>query len=100
MRHGFDVQVVPDGRQALSMFRRCSGEFDLVILNARLPELDGPETLAALRALDPAIRCWFLTGDGSAYTPKDLAGMGGACVFEKPLCLAEFTAALLEAVGR
>jgi DNA-binding response OmpR family regulator len=100
IRHGFEVQLVPDGREALAMFRRCSGEFDLVILNDRMPGMDGPETLTALRALDPAIPCWLITGDGSDYTPAELAGLGAACVFEKPLRLADLTAALLEAVGR
>jgi CheY-like chemotaxis protein len=100
MRHGFEVLVVPDGTQALAMFRRCSGEFDLVILDAGMPGMDGPETFAALRALAPAIPCWFITRKAGDYTPTQLAELGAECVFEKPLCLADFTAALMEAVGR
>jgi DNA-binding NtrC family response regulator len=100
MRHGFDTQLVPDGREALAMFRRCSGEFDLVVLDVRLPDMDGPETLAALRAIDPRVRCCFITGDAGGYSASELAGLGPVQVFEKPLCLADFTAALLESVGR
>ncbi len=99
MRHGFDIQVVADGREAVSMFRRCSGEFDLVVLDVRMPDMDGPDTLAALRAIDPKVRCCFVTGDVGEYSAAQLAELDPVRVFEKPLRLAEFTAGLLEAVG-
>jgi FixJ family two-component response regulator len=35
----------------------------LVLLDVRMPDWDGPQTLAALQKFDPAVRCCFLTGD-------------------------------------
>lgn len=50
-RAGFDVETAEDGVRALALARR--GDFDLVVLDIQMPELDGYETALALRG-DPA----------------------------------------------
>ncbi|HEU4388064.1 MAG TPA: response regulator transcription factor [Blastocatellia bacterium] len=47
-REGFDVDMVHDGSQGLD--RALSGEYALVVLDVMLPELNGFEALARLRA--------------------------------------------------
>ena len=46
---GFDALIAPNGTQALKLLSR--ERFDLLILHACLPELDGFEVLEALAAL-------------------------------------------------
>jgi adenylate cyclase len=54
LRHlGHTVTLAEDGRQGLDALRR--GAFDLVLLDILMPEMDGYQVLAALRA-DPALR--------------------------------------------
>lgn len=47
---GFDVCQAQDGREAIEVFRHSPIEPDLVILDLMMPEMDGHETLDAIRA--------------------------------------------------
>jgi signal transduction histidine kinase/ActR/RegA family two-component response regulator len=47
-RQGHTVAVASNGREALKLLAR--GRFDLVLLDAKMPEMDGPETARVIRA--------------------------------------------------
>ena len=57
--NGFVTATAADGRRALAMAR--SGEFDLVILDLGLPELDGLAVLRELRRADRSLPVLILT---------------------------------------
>jgi DNA-binding NarL/FixJ family response regulator len=63
-------------------------------MDVRMPGLDGPETLAALRAINPQIQCCFMSGDLGGHTRPGLLGLGAAAVLEKPFTLDDVTHAL------
>ena len=67
------------------------------MVDVRMPGMDGPAALDALRGVRPDLPCLFLTG-GSGYTGADLAGRG-AGVATKPVSLAALGAALAAATG-
>lgn len=52
-REGFQVWVAAAAEQAVDLYRRHGGEIDLVVLDKRMPQVDGIHTLAALHALNP-----------------------------------------------
>jgi DNA-binding NarL/FixJ family response regulator len=52
-----------------------------------MPGLDGPQTLEALRELNPEVLVCFMSGDASAYEPEGLRQRGAACVIAKPFRL-------------
>jgi CheY-like chemotaxis protein len=60
-RLGFGVALAADGRQAVEVYRSLRGELALVVMDLHVPGMDGPATLAALRQIDPAVRCCFLS---------------------------------------
>jgi PAS domain S-box-containing protein len=49
-RRGHDVTVVDDGRKAVSAFR--DGEFDIILMDIQMPELDGFGATTEVRALE------------------------------------------------
>lgn len=87
-RLGHTVLVAASGPEAVDLVRRQQGEVDAVLLDVLMGGMDGPETLAALRAVAPAVPCCFMTGNPGRYTADGLLALGAARVFAKPLDVA------------
>jgi CheY-like chemotaxis protein len=51
-RDGFEVWLAPTGDEAVELYRQLRERISVVLLDVRMPGLDGPATLDALRALD------------------------------------------------
>ena len=88
-REGYDVWLAADGQEALVQYWDRREDIDVILLDVRMPSLDGPQTLAALRQLNPRVRCCFMSGDLGSYTEGELRGLGAAGVLYKPFPLAE-----------
>lgn len=93
---GFAARLAADGNAAVDLYRQHGGMIDLVILDVRMPGLDGPATFAALRQIDPHVRCCFMSGQMGPYDAEQLRAMGAFAVFQKPLKLAEVLNTLRE----
>jgi len=48
--HGYRVFTAANGREGLALYREHRAEIDAVITDVSMPEMDGPELIAALRA--------------------------------------------------
>src|SRR5438093_8601650 len=57
--HGFSTEWYTDPLVALSTFRQ--GRYDLVLLDARMPGLDGFALFESIHKIDPSVRPCFLT---------------------------------------
>jgi CheY-like chemotaxis protein len=95
-QQGFAVWLAVDGQEALDLYRRHRETIDVVLLDVRMPGLDGPQTLAALQELNPRICCCFMSGDPGRYTVERLRDLGAAAVLPKPLHFAEVAQVLRE----
>jgi signal transduction histidine kinase/CheY-like chemotaxis protein len=87
-RDGLTVEVVASGSQALS--RLQSERFDVVVSDLRMPDLDGPALVAALRRQHPELarRVVLITGDALGAAFNETIRDAELPVFEKPLDLA------------
>jgi CheY-like chemotaxis protein len=88
-RTGFVVHTAANAGEAIEVYRRHGPDIDLVLLDVRMPGVDGPQTLAALQTINPAIRCCFMSGDIGHYTEEELLACGGERVLRKPFHLTE-----------
>ena len=82
--HGLAVRTAAGGRQALDLYRAHRGTIGVVLLDVNMPGLDGPQTLARLREIDPGVRCCFMSGPSARYGAGQLLAMGADQVFAKP----------------
>ncbi len=52
-RKGMTVDVAEDGKEGLELFSRsCEGSYDLILMDIRMPVMDGFETAMAIQKLD------------------------------------------------
>jgi CheY-like chemotaxis protein len=82
---GIEAVTASDGNEAAAIFREYHAMIGLVLLDVQLPGLDGPATLAVLRATDPAVKVCFMSADTGRYTKDDLLTLGAVGFLEKPI---------------
>jgi len=94
---GHQVVHAQNGRRALDLARIC--DFDLVMLDGRMPILDGPQTAAALRALDGANRDVAIIAviGGDADEARECLDAGADTVLRKPVSVAAVARAVADA---
>jgi len=88
-RDGFEVWSAASGREAVDLYREHREDIAVVLLDVRMPGLDGPQTLDALRELSPAVVACFMSGNTCPYGPDELRRRGAACFIAKPFRLDE-----------
>jgi PAS domain S-box-containing protein len=88
-RAGYRVLAARDGSEALALFDRERGRVDLLLLDALMPNVNGPEVWAAVRALRPEARALFCTGYSASGLLPEILDRGQAGVLEKPYTGAE-----------
>lgn len=93
-KKGYDVADAADGREALAYFNQQP--VDLVILDHRMPGLDGDAVLAEMKRLTPLVRAVMITAYGTVTTAVEVMKLGADDVLEKPVDLT----ALLEKIQR
>ena len=86
-RAGFRVVLATSGHEAIQLYREHCSSIGAVLLDVQMAGVDGPETLAALRGMDPCVRVCFVSGDTGEYLPEDLIRRGAEAVFYKPFQL-------------
>lgn len=80
--HGESVSSAEDGMVALEQIKRQS--FDCVILDLKLPDLDGIQVFEKLREIDPFVPVILLTAHGSTQKAVEAMKKGAFDFFEKP----------------
>lgn len=91
---GFAVWLASGGRAGVASYLKYRAVIDILLFDVRMPEWDGPYTLAAIRALGSEVPCCFMSGDTGRYTETHLIGLGAVSVFLKPFRLGEVTTQL------
>jgi two-component system response regulator CpxR len=91
---GFDATPVYDGKTALALLRRDS--FDSMILDLRLPDIDGIEVLRKTLEALPHMRVVILSGHANEQDFETCLELGAIACFNKPGKISELEAALTQ----
>ena len=86
VHEGHEVKCAANGKQALELFR--NEDFDIVIMDVMMPEMDGYETLKQMREIKE-VHCIFLTALGQEYDRVYGFDVGGEDYVTKPFSLKE-----------
>lgn len=84
-KQGLTVTEAGSGQEALVCFLR--DPIDLVLLDHRMPDLDGEQVLARMKAINPLVRVIMITAYGAVDTAVRAMHLGAEDFLEKPVNL-------------
>lgn len=99
-RHGLRVLTAADAATAVRLYQEPDARVDVVLSDVRMPGMDGPQLVDALRAVDPGVKAMFMTGDPGKHAEDDLIRNGVGLVRKPFASLADLAALLRMVAGR
>ena len=96
-RLGHDVNAFASGPEAVAAMQDAPAE--LVVLDYRMPGMDGEACLVALLDIAPEARIVVSSGLGEASAARALVDRGARAFIEKPYRLADLKAAIEAAMS-
>jgi PAS domain S-box-containing protein len=100
---GYGVIHSSDGLAAVNVYRERRSEIDLVLLDYRMPGLNGAEAFLQLREINPEVPVILMSGNLSVSEFRDLEEKGLHAILRKPCSGTELTDTVrrvLDARGR
>lgn len=84
---GYTIATAANGKEAIELNQKAS--FDLAILDLKMPEIDGIETIAQMKKIDPQTYFIILTGFGTVESAVKAMKLGAYDYLNKPINLDE-----------
>jgi CheY-like chemotaxis protein len=97
-RLGYRVMTAASGREAVETYGREGKAIDLVILDMIMPGMNGEETFALLKELDPAIRVILSSGYSLEGMASRIMEQGCRSFIQKPFALSSLSKKIREAL--
>jgi two-component system, sensor histidine kinase len=96
---GHHVVHAVDGKRAFELAKIC--EFDLLMIDGRMPNMDGPQAIEAIRALEGAAGRTPIVGviGGDAEEAQECTRAGADVVLRKPVSVAAVARAVTDAMA-
>ncbi len=82
---GYEVTTAANGSEALEKFRK--EPINLVLLDHRMPDMNGDEVLERIRELNPTVHAMMITAYGAVDTAVKVMKLGAVDFMEKPVDL-------------
>jgi DNA-binding NtrC family response regulator len=97
-RQGFDVLTTESGQDALSQLKEH--DVQVVILDVKMPGMDGIQTLKEIKRLYPHLEVIMLTGHATVPSAVEAMQMGASDYLMKPVAMDLLITKTCEAVDR
>ena len=98
IRQQYEVEIAPTAGALLDRLR--AGAYDLVLLDVKLPDMDGLDALPRCRELAPETPIIVMTAHGTRQIAMEAITRGAYDLFTKPLKMAEFQVVVARALDR
>src|SRR4026207_1130164 len=98
IRNQYEVEVAPTAGALLERLR--AGAYDLVLLDVKLPDMDGLDAPPKCRELAPETPVIVMTAHGTRQIAMEAITRGAYDFFTKPLKMAEFQVVVARALDR
>ena len=95
---GYEVVTAENGKRALEILKNTRP--DLIIIDYRMPQMTGLETLKKIRGFDEKIRVVMLTAFGTPEVQKEALKLGVDDFLNKDMSTAEFIKHAEEVINR
>src|SRR5262245_50709022 len=92
LAYGLEVVEAANGLEALLVVKRWRP--DIVVLDIRMPRVDGLDALKRMMAFDPGLHVVVITGSVDVHVRRQALTLGAAAALTKPLDLPSLLAAL------
>ena len=96
---GYSVAFRPDGAEALETLKTCASEFDLVIANQKMADMEGTEFTEAFLDLRPGIPIILCTGSDETISGEEARSRGVCEIISKPVSLRELAKSIRKALA-
>ena len=81
---GYDIMIATRGTKGIEIVK--DKKPDVVLMDLKMPGIDGDEVLALLKSMDPQPKVIFITAyDDGGKTKARLLKMGAYAYFDKPV---------------
>ena len=96
---GYNVISHTKSTDALELFRDLPNQFDLVLTDYRMPEMDGAELSREILKITPDIPIIMCSGFSSDFSEEDARALGINWFIRKPLMKKDFAKLIKEALN-
>lgn len=96
-RRGYEVTSVADGAEAVRA--ASGGGVDVALVDLKMPDLDGLQTMSRIKAAAPAQRVIILTGHLLKSSEEEGLALGAFAYLTKPIAVAELVRVIETAAG-
>jgi CheY-like chemotaxis protein len=99
---GAEVTIVGDGAEAVRAWE--AGEFDVILMDVQMPQMDGPTAARTIREREPAsgrarVPIIALTADVMSHQLEGYRAAGMEAFVAKPIAIAELYEAIARVTG-
>ncbi len=99
-KRGFSVETAESGMEALGLLEDKQNSIEVVVLDVKMPGIDGIETLREIKRKYPMIEVVMLTGHATVGSAIEGMKLGAFDYLMKPADIDGFSSTIMEAAGK
>jgi DNA-binding response OmpR family regulator len=94
----YEVMIANNGKEALNILR--NNDIELVILDIRMPDINGLDLLVRIRKEQPKTKVIIMTAYGSSDVQREANRRGSLFYIEKPFEISDIRKIIIDLIGK